>query len=166
MFFTENNGQFYDDVLYHTNDQETTVYFCKNKIVTVLTQETKKNQINEQDDGHIYLNQKRLREPQKLNMISIIAEQSNIIYVGRKLPMDYVLAIVTAFSGSEVKEITVKARGRSITTAVDAVEIARRKFVKETKVDKVVIGTEEMPPREGESNVRNISSIEITLKRI
>ena len=92
--------------------------------------------------------------------------ESNIIYVGRKLPMDYVLAIVTAFSGSEVKEITVKARGRSITTAVDAVEIARRKFVKETKVDKVVIGTEEMPPREGESNVRNISSIEITLKRI
>ena len=52
-----------------------------------------------------------------------------------------------------------------ITTAVDAVEIARRKFVKETIVDKVTIGTEEMPPREGESNSRNISSIEITLKR-
>ena len=93
------------------------------------------------------------------------SSDSNVIYVGRKLPMDYVLAIVTAFSGSEVKEVTVKARGRSITTAVDAVEIARRKFVKETIVDKVAIGTEEMPPREGESNSRNISSIEITLKR-
>ncbi len=69
------------------------------------------------------------------------SSESNIIYVGRKLPMDYVLAIVTAFSGSEVKEVTVKARGRSITTAVDAVEIARRKFVKETIVDKVAIGT-------------------------
>jgi archaea-specific DNA-binding protein len=88
-----------------------------------------------------------------------------IVYVGRKLPMDYVLAIVTAFSEPDVKEAIVKARGRSITTAVDAVEIARRKFVKEAIVDKVTIGTEEMPPREGESNSRNISSIEIMLKR-
>ena len=93
------------------------------------------------------------------------SSESNIIYVGRKLPMDYVLAIVTAFSGSEVKEVSVKARGRAITTAVDAVEITRRKFVKEMNVDTVVIGTEVMPPREGESNSRNISSIEITLKR-
>ena len=50
--------------------------------------------------------------------------------------MNYVLGIVTAFSGSEVKEVTVKARGQAITTAVDAVEIARRRFVKEMKVDK------------------------------
>ena len=93
------------------------------------------------------------------------SSDSNIIYVGRKPPMDYVLAIVTTFSGSEVKEATVKARGRSITTAIDAVEITRRRFVKEMKVDKIAIGTEEMPPREGESNSRNISTIEITLKR-
>jgi DNA-binding protein Alba len=88
-----------------------------------------------------------------------------IVYVGRKPPMNYVLAIVTAFSGAEVKEAIVKARGQAITTAVDSVEIARRKFVKEMKVNKIVIGTEEMPPREGETNARNISTIEITLKR-
>jgi len=93
------------------------------------------------------------------------SSESNIIYVGRKPPMNYVLAIVTAFSGSEVKEVTVKARGQAITTAVDAVEITRRKFVKEMIVDKVTIATEEMPPREGESNSRMISSMEITLKR-
>ena len=93
------------------------------------------------------------------------SSDSKIIYVGRKPPMNYVLAIVTAFSGSDVKEATVMARGQSITTAVDAVEIARRKFVEEMIVDKVTIGTEEMPPREGESNSRNISTIEITLKR-
>jgi len=63
------------------------------------------------------------------------SSDSNIIYVGRKPPMNYVLAIVTAFSGAEVKEVTVKARGRAITTAVDAVEITRRKFVKEMIVD-------------------------------
>ncbi|MFC1487324.1 DNA-binding protein Alba [Thermoproteota archaeon] len=93
------------------------------------------------------------------------SSDSNIIYVGRKPPMNYVLGIVTAFSGSEVKEVTVKARGQAITTAVDAVEIARRRFVKEMTVDKIAIGTEEMPPREGESNSRMISTIEITLKR-
>ena len=93
------------------------------------------------------------------------SSDSNIIYVGRKLPMDYVLAIVTAFSESDVKEATVKARGQAITTAVDAVEITRRKFVKEMIVDTVAIGTEEMPPREGESHSRNVSTIEITLKR-
>ena len=93
------------------------------------------------------------------------SNESNIIYVGRKPPMNYVLAIVTTFSGAEVKEATVKARGQAITTAVDAVEIARRKFVKEMIVDKVAIGTEEMPPREGESNSRNISTMEIALKR-
>jgi len=90
------------------------------------------------------------------------SSDSKIIYVGRKLPMDYVLAIVTAFSESDVKEATVKARGRSITTAVDAVEIARRKFVKEMIVDNVAIGTEEMQREDG---TRNVSTIEITLKR-
>ena len=93
------------------------------------------------------------------------SNDSKIIFVGRKPPMNYVLAIVTAFSESDAKEATVKARGQSITTAVDAVEIARRKFLKEMKVEKIVIGTEEMPPREGENNSRMISSIEITLKR-
>ena len=93
------------------------------------------------------------------------SSESNIIYVGRKPPMNYVLAIVTAFSESAVNEVTVKARGQAITTSVDAVEIARRRFVKEMKVDKIAIGTEEMPPREGESNSRMISTIEITLTR-
>ena len=93
------------------------------------------------------------------------SNDSNIIYVGRKPPMNYVLGIVTAFSGSETKEVTVKAQGQAITTAVDAVEIARRRFVKEMTVDNIAIGTEEMPPREGETNSRMISTIEITLNR-
>ena len=93
------------------------------------------------------------------------SSDSNIIYVGRKPPMNYVLGIVTAFSGTETKEVTVKARGQAITTAVDAVEIARRRFVKEMKVGNIAIGTEEMPPREGETNSRMSSTIEITLKR-
>jgi len=37
--------------------------------------------------------------------------------------------------------------------------------MKELNVSKISIGTEEMPPREGESKSRNISTIEITLTR-
>jgi DNA-binding protein Alba len=92
-----------------------------------------------------------------------LSKEPNVIFVGKKLPMNYAMAIVTGFSGSNTKEITVKARGQSITTAVDAVEIARHRFMKDLNIGKITIGTEEMPPREGESRPRNVSMMEITL---
>jgi DNA-binding protein len=92
-----------------------------------------------------------------------LSREPNVIYVGRKPPMNYALGIMTAFSGSNIKEVTLKARGQSITTAVDAVEITRHRFMKDLKIGKITLGTEEMPPREGESRTRMISTIEITL---
>jgi DNA-binding protein Alba len=79
--------------------------------------------------------------------------------------MSYVLAIITALSASNAKEITLKARGRAITTAVDVAEIARNRFLKDLRVSKIGIGTEEMPPREGENRTRMVSTMEITLSR-
>jgi DNA-binding protein len=95
----------------------------------------------------------------------ILSREPNVIYVGRKPPMNYVLGIITCFSGSNAKEVTLKARGQAITTAVDAVEITRHRFMKDLGISKVSIGTEEMPPREGESRARMVSTIEITLKQ-
>ena len=89
--------------------------------------------------------------------------ESNIVYIGRKPPMSYVMAVITSFTGSDAKDITLKARGRSITTAVDAAEITRRKFMKELNVSKITIGTEELQQEEG--GTRNVSTIEITLTR-
>jgi len=94
-----------------------------------------------------------------------LSREPNIIYVGRKPAMSYVLAVITSFTGSNLKEVTLKARGQAIKTAVDAAEITRRSFMKELSVSKISIGTEEMPPREGESRARMISTIEITLTR-
>jgi len=94
-----------------------------------------------------------------------VSERSGIIFVGSKTPMDYVLAIITGLSTSDAKEITLKARGQSITTAVDAAEITRRRFLKDLRISKITIGTEEMPPREGESRARMVSTIEITLAK-
>ena len=69
--------------------------------------------------------------------------------------MSYVLAIITGLSASSAKEITLKARGQAITTAVDAAEITRNRFLKDLKISKISIGTEEMPAREGENRARN-----------
>jgi len=77
--------------------------------------------------------------------------------------MSYVLAIITSFSGSDAKEVTLKARGRAITTAVDVAEITRRKFMKELNIGEITIGTEEIQQEEG--GTRNVSTIEITLTR-
>jgi len=92
-----------------------------------------------------------------------LSREQNIIYVGRKPPMSYVLGIITSFTGSNAKEVTLKARGRAITTAIDAVEIARHRFMKDLSVGKITIGTEEISLEEG--GTRAVSTIEITLTR-
>ena len=94
-----------------------------------------------------------------------MAERSGIVFIGNKTPMDYVLAVITRLSASDAKEVVLKARGRAIATAVDVAEITRNRFLKDLKVSKVAIGTEEMPPREGENRARMVSTLEITLTK-
>ena len=94
-----------------------------------------------------------------------MTEKSDVIFVGNKPPMSYVLAIITAFSAGNVKDVTLKARGQAITTAVDVAEITRNRFLKDLKVNGIVIGTVEMPPREGESKSRMVSIIEINMSK-
>lgn len=86
----------------------------------------------------------------------------NTIYVGTKPAMSYVLAVITHFNQSDAKNVILKARGRAITTAIDVVEIVRRKFVKDLKTEKIEIGTEELQREDG---TRNVSTIEINLMR-
>ena len=85
----------------------------------------------------------------------------NAIFIGRKPPMNYALAIITAFNTPDTKEVTLKARGQAIATAVDVAEITRSRFMKDLKVSKINIGTDTVQQEEG--GTRNISTIEITL---
>jgi DNA-binding protein len=94
-----------------------------------------------------------------------MAENAGTVFIGRKPAMSYVLAIITSLSSSNAKEITLKARGQAITTAVDVAEIARSRFLKDLKIGKISIGTEEMPAREGQNRPRMVSTMEITLTR-
>ena len=94
-----------------------------------------------------------------------MAENTEVVYVGRKPPMSYVLAVITSLSSSNTEGVTLKARGRAISTAVDVAEITKRRFIKDLKIDTISIGTEEMPAREGENRSRNVTTIEIKLTK-
>ncbi len=88
--------------------------------------------------------------------------EENTVYIGNKPTMNYVLAVVTQFnSGSD--EVVIKARGRSISKAVDVAEITRNRFVQDAELTDIKISTEELEGEEG--RVANVSSIEIFLKK-
>jgi len=58
--------------------------------------------------------------------VRVMSNEPKIMFVGRKPPMSYVLGIITSFAGPNVEEITLKARGQAINTAVDAAERRRK----------------------------------------
>ena len=81
----------------------------------------------------------------------------NVILVGQKPPMAYVLATMTQFSNGQ-KEVHIKARGRAISRAVDVAEIVRRRFLQDAQIRSINIGTEEIElPDKGKLNVSTIS---------
>lgn len=98
--------------------------------------------------------------------MNLTQKPNDVILIGNKPPMSYVLAIMTAFSSGNQKEVILKARGQAIATTVDVAEITRNRFIKDLKVASIAIGTVEMPPREGESKSRMVSTIEITLNKV
>ncbi|MEM5843932.1 MAG: DNA-binding protein Alba [Candidatus Aenigmatarchaeota archaeon] len=88
--------------------------------------------------------------------------EDNVIYVGRKPSMAYVLGVITQFSDGK-PEVHIKARGKAISRAVDVAEIVRRRFVEGVKIKSIEIGTEE---RELEDKTKvNVSTIDITLAK-
>lgn len=87
--------------------------------------------------------------------------EDNIVYVGNKPVMNYVLAVVTQFNNG-ASEVAVKARGKAISRAVDAVEVSRNRFLPESKIKDIKIGTEKIATDRGDSNV---SIIEIVLTK-
>jgi DNA-binding protein len=88
--------------------------------------------------------------------------EENVIYVGNKPIMNYVLAVITQFN-SGAKSVVLKARGRAISRAVDVAEIVRKKFLTDVEVKDIKIDTEEISGERGD--VINVSSIEIYLAK-
>jgi DNA-binding protein len=87
--------------------------------------------------------------------------RDNVVFVGKKPAMSYVLAAITQFS-SGMKEIHLKARGRSISTAVDVAEVLKNRFVTDVKRE-ISISTEEITDKDNRK--LNVSVIDITLTK-
>ncbi|WP_308574236.1 DNA-binding protein Alba [uncultured Methanosphaera sp.] len=88
--------------------------------------------------------------------------EENIVYIGNKPVMNYVLAVVTQMNNG-VTEVILKARGRAISRAVDVAEIVRNRFISDVDVESINISTEEIVGNEGTSS--NVSAIEIKLSK-
>ena len=86
----------------------------------------------------------------------------NIVLIGKKPAMNYVLAVVTQFNNG-AKTVKVRARGNAISRAVDVAEISRNRFVTEAKVNSIIIGSEELSNEDGTKS--KVSSIEILLAK-
>ena len=78
--------------------------------------------------------------------------------------MNYVTGVVMQFNTYNAPEVTVKARGKFISKAVDVAEVARRKWLqdKNVQVKDIEIGSEEFENKEGKQV--NVSIIEIILE--
>ena len=89
---------------------------------------------------------------------------ANAVLIGKKPIMNYVLACITFFHGGAT-EVSIKARGRSISRAIDVAEVVRHRFLPDVKIKNIGIGTDKLLPQEEGDSPINVSSIEITLTR-
>ncbi len=89
-------------------------------------------------------------------------KERNVILVGKKDTMAYVLAVVTQFNQG-LPEIHIRARGKSITKAVDISQIVKHRFVSSLQIKHVELGTEELTSEEGRNT--KVSSIDIVVTK-
>ena len=87
--------------------------------------------------------------------------EENTIFIGNKPVMNYVLAVVTQFNDNQ--SVTLRARGKAISRAVDTAEIVRNSFVQDAVVGDIQISTEEVENYNNEKT--NVSIIEIRLEK-
>ncbi len=88
-------------------------------------------------------------------------EIRDTIFIGKKPLMTYVTAAIIQLA--TLPKIIIKARGMSIGTAVDVVQIVLRKTNPAFMVENIEINSESLVSTDGRN--RDVSTIEITLKR-
>ena len=86
-------------------------------------------------------------------------QKENIVFVGNKPVMNYVLAVITQFNNG-AEEVAIKARGKAISRAVDTAEIALNRFLEGVTKKEIITSTEIIDTDSGKTKV---SSIEIIL---
>lgn len=93
-------------------------------------------------------------------MNQIFRPKRNLVVMGMKPIMNYVVACITLFnSGAET--VRIRARGKHINKAVDSVELLRRIFLKDAVIKNIKIGTDDLVREDGKD--AKVSTIEIEI---
>ncbi len=87
--------------------------------------------------------------------------QENLVRVGQKPPMNYVIACVTLFN-SGITDVMLRARGQAINNIIEIVELLK-KFQKNLAIKDIQIGSEDITRPDGTK--ATISTMEITIAR-
>ena len=91
--------------------------------------------------------------------------EDNSIFIGGKPFMNYVTGVVMQFTTKGATEVTVKARGKFISRAVDVAEVAAKRFLHgQVSVKEIKVDSDEFQNKEGKT-VR-VSTIDITLGKL
>jgi DNA-binding protein len=93
--------------------------------------------------------------------LSVEPQKPNTVLVGKKEPIQYVMAIMKLFEQG-FSEVIVKARGRNVCKAIEAVEMVKNMFAKDVELQ-VNLYSEQLTDDKG--NTRNVTAIEIRLRR-
>jgi len=90
--------------------------------------------------------------------------KNGIIFVGAEDPFLYFPDIMSYLGREEIENVKLRARGKSISNAVNVAEQFRNRFRKDfdTDINNVEIGTEDVPRKDKKGTFR-MSFIEITL---
>jgi len=88
----------------------------------------------------------------------------NSVFIGNKPFMNYVTGVVVQFTTKNAHEVTIKARGKFISRAVDVAEVATKRFLKDQiQLKEIRIDSEGFKNQEGQ-DIR-VSTIEIALTK-
>jgi len=89
--------------------------------------------------------------------------EEHTIFIGSKPFMNYVTGVVMQFTTKGAKEVSVKARGKFISRAVDVTEVCRKRFLKDQNIEvkDIKIDSEEFENKEGRKV--NVSTIDIIM---
>tara|TARA_B100000953_G_C17919106_1_gene390154 strand:+ start:91 stop:480 length:390 start_codon:yes stop_codon:yes gene_type:complete len=107
------------------------------------------------------------RYKQRFRINKKLEGKIGIIFVGHDDPFLYFPDMMSYLSRKEIDRIKLKARGKSISNAVNVAEQFKNRFSNEisSKIDNVEIGTEEVPRKDGKGKIK-MSFIVIEMSKI
>lgn len=84
------------------------------------------------------------------------------VFIGGKPFMNYVTGVVMQFNSGS-KDVSIKARGKYISRAVDVAEVVRNRFFKDASVKDIKIGSDQF---ESDGKQITVSTIEVILTKL